>query len=438
MIEQGKDRNAELAVIACLAQQPTLYWRVVDTLTAKHFYFDKLHQAYEVFQKLVATNETVPDYVAWMQNLQLRGIITEEQDVLQAALNEWPAFADLPSAIEVHARSVMKASRWRTLYKLKQKMEDVFEGDPDLDTTLGDIRGLFAAASAGEEAGRTRLLSSVAEETPMQTSYQAIATGFADLDHLIGGLVDGWLVVIAARPSMGKTALAMSLAKSAALAGKRVLMFPIEMSSEQIFRRFVTMETGISFNQQMGAVEMSPLDRQRFEEARDRIADTYGKNLILNDSPWVTPDTIKAEVARAMDTGGVDLVIVDFIQNMSTATRYSTIDRVSHFSSSLKLLAREMVVPVVALSQLSRESERRADHRPILSDLRDSGTIEQDADVVAFLYRDEYYDDDTLRPGIAEVLVRKNRFGPVGTAELFFRRARSAFYNLNRAAPLDL
>ena len=252
-----------------------------------------------------------------------------------------------------------------------------------------------------------------------------VATGYADLDQLTGGLQRSDLVILAARPSMGKTSLALGMAYGAAVShGKTVGIFSLEMSAEQLVQRLLSMETGVdSHRLRLGQIDDGEWDRisrafGRLAEAKIYVDDAAGQGIM----------DVRSKARRLQAEHGLDFVVIDYLQLMSGRRSDNRVQEVSEISRGLKGLARELNVPVVALSQLSRAVETRADHRPMLSDLRESGSIEQDADIVMFIYREEKYEEDTEKKGIAELIIAKHRNGPVGSINLRFfdRTARFA------------
>ncbi len=258
-----------------------------------------------------------------------------------------------------------------------------------------------------------------------------VATGYTDLDQLTGGLQKSDLIIIAARPSVGKTAFALGMAYGAAVQhGKTVGIFSLEMSAEQLVQRLLSTETGVdSHRLRLGQIDDNEWDR--ISRAFGRLAEA---NIYIDDTAGAGVMELRSKARRLQAEHGVDLIVVDYLQLMSGRRSENRVQEISEISRSLKGLARELNVPVVALSQLSRAVESRADHRPMLSDLRESGSIEQDADIVMFIYRDEVYDPETERKGIAEIIVAKHRNGPVGSINLRFfdRTARFADLELYR------
>ncbi|MCB0182646.1 MAG: replicative DNA helicase, partial [Caldilineaceae bacterium] len=257
-----------------------------------------------------------------------------------------------------------------------------------------------------------------------------VPTGFTMLDRMLGGFQKSDLVILAARPGMGKSSLVLSIAQNAAKRhNARVAFFSLEMSNEQMVQRLLSMETAIdSHRLRMGAVheEEWPI----VLEAANMLANT---SIFIDDTPAASVTDIRTKCRRLYAEHGLDIVIIDYMQLMTGQSGGRNDNRqqeISFISRSLKALARELNVPVIALSQLSRAVESRSDKRPMLSDLRESGSIEQDADAVLFIYREDYYIEDTDRQNIADILVAKHRHGATGTVSLFFRKELTQFRDL--------
>lgn len=256
-----------------------------------------------------------------------------------------------------------------------------------------------------------------------------IATGFIDLDYKTAGLQPSDLVLIAARPSMGKTAFVLNLAQHIAFKlNQTVAIFSLEMSKEQLVNRLFSLESRVD-SQHLRTGNLSDMDWEKLIES----AGVIGKsNLIIDDTPGISISELRSKCRKYKLEHNLQLIIIDYLQLMSGSGRGSESrqQEISDISRSLKALARELNVPVIALSQLSRAVEQRPDHRPMLSDLRESGAIEQDADVVMFIYRDDYYNKDTDKKGIAEIIIAKQRNGPIGTIELVWLPDYTKFANM--------
>lgn len=267
-----------------------------------------------------------------------------------------------------------------------------------------------------------------------------IPTGFYDLDKLTSGLHESQLIIIAARPAMGKTAFALNLVTNVAMnTGKKVALFNLEMGAEQLAMRMLSSAGQINgVNLAKGKLEHN--DWKRVNEAISRLAET---NIYIDDTPGITIGEIRAKARRLAAEGDLAMVLIDYLQLISIDSKYAgnRQQEISEISRSLKTLAMELKIPVVALAQLSRSVDSRDDKRPILSDLRESGSIEQDADIVAFLYRDDYYNKESAideNTSKSEFIMRKHRNGPTATIDLIFKRDTSTFVNfINKEAPAE-
>lgn len=262
-------------------------------------------------------------------------------------------------------------------------------------------------------------------------SVTGIPTGFLDLDYRTAGLQPSDLILIAARPSMGKTALMLNLARNVALKKNLAMaIFSLEMSKEQLVNRMFSMESNVDSQK----LRTGQLNDQEWEKLIESAGVIGRSSLIIDDTPGISIAELRSKCRRYKLEHGLAVVMIDYLQLMTGSGRGndSRQQEISDISRSLKSLARELAVPVIALSQLSRAVEQRPDHRPMLSDLRESGAIEQDADVVMFIYRDEYYNHDSDKKGITELIVAKQRNGPVGTVELAWIPEYQRFANLER------
>jgi replicative DNA helicase len=256
-----------------------------------------------------------------------------------------------------------------------------------------------------------------------------------DLDRLLGGLQKSDLVIVAARPGVGKTSLCLSFARSAARLGKHVAIFTLEMSNEQVVQRLVSAETSIDA-QRLRLGQLEENEWPLFVHATGVLSELP---IFIDDTPSISALQLRAKARRIHAEHGLDLIVVDYLQLMTSETRAENrVQEVSHISRMLKGLARELDLPVVAASQLSRAVEQRTDKRPVLSDLRESGSLEQDADVVVFIYREEMYKPETERQHIADIMVSKHRNGPTGVVQLFFRQQLAQFLDAEtRMQPVE-
>ncbi len=261
-------------------------------------------------------------------------------------------------------------------------------------------------------------------------SVTGIPTGFTDLDYRTAGMQPSDLVLIAARPSMGKTAFVLNIAQHVAFKQNLpVAIFSLEMSKEQLVNRMFSLESNVDA-QKLRTGQMADQEWARLIEGAGIIARS---NLMIDDTPGISISELRSKCRKLKMEKGLSMIIIDYLQLMSGSGRSdSRQQEISDISRSLKAVARELSVPVLALSQLSRAVEQRPDHRPMLSDLRESGAIEQDADVVMFIYRDDYYNHDTEKKGISEIIIAKQRNGPIGTVELAWLPEYTKFANLER------
>lgn len=294
---------------------------------------------------------------------------------------------------------------------------DKLRRDEDLSSVLYDVRGMYSEY--------LEYLDSL-----QQGAELFVRTGFSDLDEQLGGgLAPSSLTIVGARPSMGKSGFAISLANAAAKAKVPVLFFSLEMNERDVFMRLVSMLTSIDLRK-VHAGRLTELDIGRIGE---RVGLSMDHPLLVHDAPLIDLATIRARCRAVQRRGGLGLVVIDYLQLLSGGPRQreSRQVEVSEISRGLKLMARDLEVPVVALSQLSRGLENRQDKRPMLSDLRESGSLEQDADVVMFLYRDEYYNPESSERGTAELIIAKQRQGPTGTVRLAWDASTASMSSLD-------
>uniref|UniRef100_UPI004056A183 replicative DNA helicase n=1 Tax=Acetatifactor sp. TaxID=1872090 RepID=UPI004056A183 len=257
-----------------------------------------------------------------------------------------------------------------------------------------------------------------------------IPTGFSDLDYRTAGMQPSDLVLIAARPSMGKTAFVLNIAQHVAFKQNLpVAIFSLEMSKEQLVNRMFSLESSVDAQK----LRTGQLNDQEWERLIESAGVIGRSNLMIDDTPGISISELRSKCRKKKLEKGLSMIIIDYLQLMSGSGRSdSRQQEISDISRSLKAVARELSVPVLALSQLSRAVEQRPDHRPMLSDLRESGAIEQDADVVMFIYRDDYYNHDTDKKGVSEIIIAKQRNGPIGTVELAWLPEYTKFANLER------
>lgn len=316
-----------------------------------------------------------------------------------------------------------------TCYLAKEPLEGI------LEKTEKDVFELIQKRNTGDYVPIRQVvlnaLDKIEKASKSKGTVTGIPTGFIDLDYKMSGLQPSDLILVAARPSMGKTAFVLNIAQHVAFkVEKTVAIFSLEMSKEQLVTRMMAMEAMVD-SQSIRTGDLQETDWEKIMES----AGTIGRApLIIDDTPGITIAELRSKCRRYKQMHGLDLIIIDYLQLMSGGRRTeSRQQEISEISRSLKALAREMDAPVIALSQLSRRVEERKPAKPMLSDLRESGSIEQDADVVMFIYRDEYYNEDSEKKGIAEIIVDKQRNGSTGSVELVWLGQYTKFGNKERA-----
>lgn len=423
--------EAEEAVLGSLLIDPEALFQVSAFLKPDDFYIQKNDWIYATILNLHERREPI-DFVTVCDDLEREGRLEE----IGGAAYVTQLINAVPSAIhcEAYGRIVEQAAIRRRLINAASRIAQLaYQEDQDVDLTVDRAEQALFSVS---ERRITRDLAPVQEVIRRyydrieylydhQDEPLGVPTGFIDLDRLLGGLQRSDLILIAARPSVGKTSLGISVARHAADLGQHVAIFSLEMSSEQVVQRMVSAETGIDA-QRLRLGDLQEREWPLFVQATGRLSDLP---LYIDDTPSISVLQMRTKARRLHAEHGIDLILVDYLQLMTAGDMRSEgrVQEVSYISRSLKGLARELDVPLVAISQLSRAVEQRSDKRPILADLRASGSLEQDADVVMFIYRDEMYNPDTDRPNIAEVIIAKHRNGPTGTIQLFFRDRLAQF-----------
>jgi replicative DNA helicase len=428
--------EAERAVLGSLLIDPDAIIKVASFLRAEDFYRERHAWLYEAMMALHDRREPL-DFVTVVDELERHGHLEEVGG---------PAYiTDLisgtPSAMYVdhYARIVERTALLRRLIAAAGQIAELaYDDNQAVDDVIDKAETLIFGVSEAlihrDLMPIRAIMSQVVDHIDFlarnQDTLMGVPTGFTFLDRLLGGLQKSDLIILAARPAMGKTSLALNVAQNAAKRyGARVGIFSLEMSNEQLVQRLLSMETGIdSHRLRLGQVhdEEWPI----LLEAANLLANTA---IFIDDTPAATVNEIRTKCRRLYAEHGLDLVLIDYMQLMSGTSVGRESNRqqeISFISRSLKGLARELNVPVIALSQLSRAVESRSDKRPMLSDLRESGSIEQDADVVLFIYREDYYIEDTDRQNIADLIVAKHRHGSTGTVSLYFRKELTQFRDL--------
>jgi replicative DNA helicase len=428
-----QNREAEEAVIGSVMINPEAYYDVAQFLQADDFYIHRHRWIWDTFTRLHERRVPV-DFLTVSSELDQLGQLAEVGGpaYLTSLINNVPtslhaeAYGRMVEETAIRRRMLSAANDIAKLaYQQEASVETVMDeaekavfGVSERRTTrdLKPIRQVLM-----EVSDRIDQLSGRSEET------YGVPTGFIDLDRLLGGLQPSDMLIVAGRPGSGKTAFLLSAAKNAAQKHKKhVAIFTLEMSSEQLVQRLIAQETGID-SQRLRTGKLEDDEWPLFAHALEVLGDTV---IFLDDTPALTPLQLRTKCRRLHLEFQLDLILVDYLQLMSSGVRSENrVQEVSYISRNIKVLARELNVPVLAAAQLSRAIEQRADKEPQLSDLRESGSLEQDADIVMFIHRPELYEKDTLKQNLAQIKIAKHRNGPVGTVELIFRSNIAKFEN---------
>ena len=423
--------DAEKAVLGALLTNGSNMGAVVDTVTSilksEDFYRDAHRIIYDAILEIVHANKTA-DFITVGEELDRRKRLDAVGGLayITSLANESVSYN-----VEEHAKIISEKAQLRRLIDAGNKIVGMtYAGEDEPTAILNkaeqmvlDVSGQTQSESSFAAIGEV-VLSNLDKLNALQQHDGAITgvpTGFKDVDHIFNGLQKSDLILVAARPAMGKTAFTLNIAQNVTmLYDKTVAFFSLEMGKEQLVGRILSSVAGVS-SEKLRRANMDPADWEKVIAAADRMSKS---KLFIDDTPGLTVQDMRSKLRRLKVENGLDLVIVDYIQLMQGRNAGKGSENrqqeVSEISRNLKLIAREFNVPVIALSQLSRSVESRPDKRPVLSDLRESGSLEQDADIVIFLYRDKYYDENSEKGDNAEVLIRKNRNGSVGTVELQF------------------
>ena len=428
---------AEMSLLGALLIDDETLVDIADQVKADDFY-DRRHQAiFKAIMKLYQKNARV-------DLLTVSSELSKAHQLDQAGGRSY--LSDLtntiPSASHAvdYARIVREASVRRKLTKAGEAISDLAsKSADDIQEILSQAEAsLYAVSSGSQHSDMVSLESLLSDAFEKMSNLQqnkgelrGIRTGFKDLDKMTAGLQKSDLIVLAARPAMGKSTLAQNIAYNVAMRERKsVLFFSLEMSNSQVVDRMVSEASGVdSWN-----IRTGNLTQEDFSKISDTMAEMSEIPIKFEDKPGMTMLEMKVKAQREAHKNPLGLIIVDYLQLMSGSRQYgdNRVQEISEISRGLKLMARELDVPVLALSQLSRSVEQRPDKRPMLSDLRESGSIEQDADIVMFVYREDYYNPDTERQHITDLIIGKHRNGPVGTVELYFHPEKLKFMSLEK------
>ncbi|HYI15206.1 MAG TPA: replicative DNA helicase [Thermomicrobiales bacterium] len=433
--------DAEQSVLGSLLIDRDAVIRIASYVKSADFYRAAHGLIYEAILTLYNKREPT-DLITLVDELRRTGRLEDAGG--ETYLTELIAAVPTAVHVEYYGRIVERTATLRRLISAGTEIVDIgYTEAMDIEQALDGAEKAIFAVSQKRSTRDFRSIGEILEEyfDRLDTLQQnkgtvvGVPTGFADLDKLTGGLQRSDLIIIAARPAVGKSSLGLGMAFNAAVShGKTVGLFVLEMSAEQIVQRMLSMETGIdSHRLRMGYIDDS--EWSSVTRAFGRLAEA---NIFIDDTASANIMEVRSKSRRLHAERGLDLLIIDYLQLMTATRADNRVQEISQISRALKGLARELDIPVVALAQLSRAVETRQSHVPMLSDLRESGSIEQDADIVAFIYREDVYDQDTDRKGIADLIIAKHRNGPIGTVHLRFfdRTARFADLELYREPDL--
>lgn len=430
--------EAERSVLGAMLIDRDALMRVLSLIKAEDFYADRHQVIFNAMAALAQRGEPV-DLITVAEELRKLGQLEAAGGL--SYLAELERLVPTTANVEAYALIVEQKAVLRRLQQAARQIIDQAYEAEDLDAMLSAAEAAIFAVTQkritrGYEHIREALYKAY-DHIEFLYSHKGgvtgVSSGFRDLDQLTSGWQPSDLIIVAARPSMGKTAFTLNLARNAAvLHNKTVAIFSLEMSREQIAMRLLSMEAAVDA-QRLRTGQLLDDDWHRLSQALSRLAES---NIFIDDTPNIPLMDLRARARRIQAEHGLDMVIIDYLQLMTLhgpgIRGDNRVQEVSEISRALKALARELKVPVIALSQLSRAVESRNDKRPMLSDLRESGSIEQDADVVMFLYRDDYYNQDSDKKNLCEVIIAKQRNGPVGAVELYFMKEIGKFMPLDR------
>ncbi len=441
-MELGKippnDIEAEQAVIGSMLTDKDAVISAIEVLKEEDFYREDNKTIYEAILNLYNRSEPI-DIITLKSELTSMGMFDKigGLEYIVGLPDKVPTTANVEKYISI----VKEKSELRRLIKAANEIiEEGYDPTENIDDIMNSAeKKIFNIMQDKDQKSyspiKDVLIDTFTELEQLYNQKQhvtGVPTGFIDLDYRTAGLHNSDLILIAARPAMGKSAFALNIATNAALrANVPVILFSLEMSKEQMVNRILCSEALVDSNK----VRTGKIDDDDWIKLADTMGDLSEAPIYIDDTPGISINEIRAKCRKLKLEKNIGLVVIDYLQLVQGSSKRASASReqeISEISRSLKILAKEINVPVIALSQLSRAPEQRPDHRPMLSDLRESGAIEQDADIVMFLYRDEYYHEDSEDKGQAEVIIAKHRSGSTGTVKLAWLGNYTKFGNLDR------
>jgi len=434
-----QNTEAEASLLGAILIDSDAIVKIADTVTAEDFYDPRHKHIYDALTRLYERREPI-DVLTLADQLKNTGVL----EIIggPAYLTELTNFVPTAAHVERYAEIVAQKALRRRLITVSQDMVELgYDESKSLKELIEDAETrLFKVSEQHVKQSLVSIESILSESFERlddlhkdKKKIRGIPTGYRDLDNLLAGLQRSDLFILAARPAMGKTAFVLNLAHNVAIGAKEpVLIFSLEMSKEQLVDRLLAMESGVD----AWALRTGNLTDSDFEKLSHAMGTLSEAPIYIDDTPGITVSDMRTKARREAHQHKLGLVIVDYLQLMSGGSNYSNqanrVQEISEISRGLKGMARELNVPLIALSQLSRSVESRSPQIPQLADLRESGSIEQDADIVAFLYREDYYNPETDRQNIMDVLIKKHRNGPVDNVELYFNRDKQLIRSIDK------
>ncbi len=428
--------EAEQSVLGSMLIDNRAIADVVEILSADDFYREAHRLIFEAILALFGENEAV-DFVTVTDRLKKAGTLEKAGGI--ALVTSLCNLVPVATNAVYYAKIVREKSQLRGLIRAATEIAGrAYEDSEDVDNLMDEAEKQILDVTAMKKTQEFVPMQEILLDTFHRIEVRAnakgaltgLASGFTDLDNLTSGFQKSDLILVAARPSMGKTAFTLNIATYVAVHEKQpVAFFSLEMSKEQLVSRMLSSEGAID-SSRLRSADLDETDWARLIDAADRLNNAP---VYIDDTPGITIMELRSKARRIKAEHGLSLIIIDYLQLMQGRGMRNGDNRqqeISEISRSLKALARELSVPVIALSQLSRGVEARTIKKPMLSDLRESGSLEQDADIVMFLYREDYYDEETENKNITDVIIAKHRNGPVATVQLFFKKEYTKFTNL--------
>ena len=430
--------EAEQAVLGAIFLDSSKISLANEELTPNDFYYSEHRLLFDAMISLYMEGVEI-DLVTVVERITSRGQMENIGGI--SYLSDLAMSSPTAANIQNYINIVKEKSVLRNIVKTCQSIIDkTYESDEGLEVVIDyaekSILQISPQLKGGDLTPIKEVLfdsyNTITDLSMQEGDITGMATGFVDLDRMTAGFQRGDLIIIAARPSVGKTAFALNIASnSAKFTGENVAIFSLEMGKEQLVNRMISAEGNIDGQKlRTGKLEMKDWTALTYA-----VGNLSNRGMFIDDTPGITVSEIRSKCRRLKQSEGLGLVVIDYLQLITgspSSKRENRQQEVSEISRSLKMMAKELGVPVIALSQLSRGVESRQDKRPMMSDIRESGSIEQDADVIAFLYRDDYYDKESESKNIIEIIIAKQRNGPVGTVQLGFMKEYNKFLNLDR------